>query len=151
LPNHQAFLPIALLMFVAGIGIPVMATLNAGLGRSLESPVAATAVLFAVGLALACCLLAFVGVPPAARFAATPPQFFCGAALVGFYILSITWAAPRIGVGNAIFLVLLGQLVAAAAIDHFGLFGAIRSALTVKRVLGILVMGLGVYLAKKPV
>jgi transporter family-2 protein len=43
---------------------------------------------------------------------------------VAFYVLSITWIAPTFGVGNAVFFVLLGQLVSAAMIDHFGLFGA---------------------------
>jgi transporter family-2 protein len=152
LPSHSQFLPIAGLMFVAGIGIPLMATLNAGLGRQIESPYAATAVLFAVGLALALALtFATGGFPPAAKFAAVRPLFYVGAAFVVFYIAAITWAAPRIGVGNAVFLVLLGQLVAAAAIDHFGLWGAVQSAITPKRALGIAVMGLGVYLARKPV
>jgi transporter family-2 protein len=43
---------------------------------------------------------------------------------VAFYVLSITYIAPTFGVGNAVFFVLLGQLVSAAIIDHFGLFGA---------------------------
>ena len=38
-----------LLMLVAGLGIPVMATLNGGLGVRLNSPALATAILFAVG------------------------------------------------------------------------------------------------------
>jgi transporter family-2 protein len=68
-----------------------------------------------------------------------------------FYIASITTIGPRIGIGNAIFFVLLGQLIAAAVIDHFGLFGAIKSALTFQRSIGIVVMAIGVYLAKKVV
>jgi transporter family-2 protein len=139
-------------MFVAGIGIPLMATLNAGLGRQIESPAAATFVLYAVGLALAfTVMMASGGFPPARKFDGVPPYLYFGAVFVVFYIVAITWAAPRIGVGNAIFFVLLGQLVAAAAIDHFGLFGALPSALTFKRTLGIAVMGVGVYLARKPV
>jgi transporter family-2 protein len=43
---------------------------------------------------------------------------------VAFYVLTITWIAPTFGIGNAVFFVLLGQLVSAALIDHFGLFGA---------------------------
>jgi transporter family-2 protein len=62
----------------------------------------------------------------------------------------VTWSAPRIGVGNAIFFVLLGQLIAAAIIDHFALFGAARTTLTIQRAIGLLVMAVGVYLAKKP-
>ena len=36
-------------------------------------------------------------------------------------------------------------------IDHFALFGAMQASLNAKRALGIAVMALGVYLARKPV
>ena len=80
---------------------------------------------------------------------ASAVALYLGAFLVVFYILSITWAGPRIGIGNAVFFVLLGQLVAAAVIDHYGLWGAIQSELTLRRALGIVVMAIGVYLARK--
>ncbi|WP_425230747.1 DMT family transporter [Sphingomonas sp.] len=148
--SAAAFAGIAALMFATGIGIPLMATLNAGLGQHLGSPAAATAALFAGGLLLSCLTLAFTGLPRAGSVAATPAYLYAGAVFVVFYILSITWAAPRIGVGNAVFFVLLGQLIAAAAIDHLGLFGALRTAITARRVLGLTVMAVGVYLARKP-
>jgi transporter family-2 protein len=150
--GHASFLAIAVLMFVAGIGIPLMATLNAGLGRQLTSPAAATFILYCVGLALAFgVMMAMGGFPAAQKFQGIRPHFYMGAVFVVFYIVAITWAAPRIGVGNAIFFVLLGQLAAAAAIDHFALWGAAQSSITWRRVIGIAVMGLGVYLARKPV
>jgi transporter family-2 protein len=152
LPNHTAFLPIAGLMFLTGIGIPIMATWNAGFGQQLGSPAAATFMLFVIGAVLAGCVVAVSGgLPEMARFAGARPYAWLGAVFIIFYVLSITWAAPKIGVGNAVFFVLLGQLVAAAAIDHFGLWGAVQSAITPKRVAGIAVMALGVYLARKPV
>jgi transporter family-2 protein len=150
--NHvqqPSALAIFALMFVAGIGIPLMATLNAQLGQRLESPVAASAVLFAGGLLVSLCATLVVGAPPLARFAAVPPLYYFGAIFVVFYILSITWAAPRIGVGNAVFFVLLGQLVAASAIDHFGLWGAVESPITARRAIGLVVMAVGVYLARR--
>ncbi|MBN8809482.1 MAG: DMT family transporter [Sphingomonas sp.] len=146
-PSFTAF---AALMFVAGMGIPLMATLNAGLGQHLQSPVAASTILFALALAVTAAILALGGVPARAAFTGVPWYFYAGAVLVVFYLLSITWTTPRIGVGNAVFFVLLGQLVAAAAIDHFGWFGAIRSELTLRRVAGLAVMAIGVYLARKP-
>lgn len=150
--SHASFVGIAALMFVAGIGIPLMATLNAGLGKQLASPAAATFILYAVGLVLAAgVMFAAGGFPAAEKFQGIKPQFYMGAVFVVFYIVAITWAAPKIGVGNAVFFVLLGQLAAAAAIDHFGLWGAVQTAITPKRVLGIAVMAFGVYLARKPV
>ena len=63
----------------------------------------------------------------------------------------ITWEAPKIGSGNAVFFVPLGQLSVAVAIDHFGLRGAAQGSVSGKRAFGIAVMAVGVYLALKPV
>lgn len=148
--SGPSFTLIALMMLVVGMGIPVTAALNSVLGTHISSPAAASAILFGVGLIMTSAVLLFVGLPPRAAFSAVPWWSFAAALGVVFYVLSVTWSAPRIGVGNAIFFVLVGQLIAAAAIDHFGLFGALKTSLTVKRAIGLLVMAFGVYLAKKP-
>jgi transporter family-2 protein len=144
-----SFTAIALMMLVVGMGIPVTAALNSVLGTHIQSPVAASTVLFAVGLMLTAAVLLIVGLPPRQAFSGVPWWSYAAAFGVVFYVLSVTWSAPRIGVGNAIFFVLLGQLIAAATIDHFGLFGAIKTTLTLKRAIGLVVMAIGVYLAKK--
>lgn len=152
MPNQASFLSIAALMFLSGIGIPILATWNAALGQQLGSATAATFVLFAVGVVLAGVLLICVGgMPDVERFTLEKPYVYFSVAFMLFYALSVTWAAPRIGVGNAVFFVLLGQLVAAALIDHFGLWGALKTEITLRRAAGIAVMTLGVYLARKPV
>ncbi len=61
----------------------------------------------------------------------------------------MTFIAPRFGVGNAIFFVLVGQLISAATIDHFGLFGAMRFPVDAKRIAGIALMVAGVWLARR--
>jgi bacterial/archaeal transporter family-2 protein len=136
-------------MFLTGVGIPIMATLNSGLGQQLASPAAATFLLFGVGLLLAGLVLLTVGQPDWARLNFRQPWLFFGAAFILFYALAITWAGPKIGIGNAVFFVLLGQLMAAAAIDHYGWLGSIKSEITLQRIGGIAVMAIGVYLAKK--
>ena len=149
--QQGALWPLSALMFAAGLGIPVLAALNSDLGRQLGSPIVATWVTFMVGMVLATGILLATGLPEIERFTFERPQIYFGVVFMLFYILSITWAAPLIGLGNAIFFVLLGQIVAAAAIDHFGWLGTIQTALTPKRLLGIAVMALGLYLARKPV
>jgi transporter family-2 protein len=146
----DSFTAIALMMLIVGMGIPVTAALNAVVGTHLASPVAASTILFGLGFILTALVLAFVGLPPLDSFSQVPSWSYAAVLGVVFYVLSVTWSAPRIGVGNSIFFVLLGQLLAAAIIDHFGLFGALKSALTARRALGLLVMAIGVYLAKKP-
>jgi len=138
------------IMVLAGLGIPVMAAMNSGLGARLGSPVLAVAILFGMALAATIVVLLLQPVIHAVTSPATPPYLYLGGLIVAFYVLSITWIAPKIGVGNAIFLVLLGQLAAAAIIDHFGLFGAPRSELSPRRMLGLALMAIGVLLACRP-
>lgn len=140
----------ALVMLAAGIGIPILAALNAGLGKSLGSPIAATAVLFCVALLASAILFVLSGdIPKLVRLSTTPRQFLCGGFFIAFYVLSVTFIAPKFGVGNAVFFVLIGQMISAAAIDHFGLFGAQISPLSLARAAGLAVMATGVWLTQQ--
>lgn len=139
------------LALVAGVAVPVMAALNANLGGKMGSTFASAALLAAV--ALITCLAVFFlsgGTLGALKWPAPTIGYGAGTLFV-VYIASITWLAPRIGLGNAIFLVLLGQLVTSAAIDHYGLFGAPKVEVSPRRLLGIVVMAVGVFLARRPI
>lgn len=140
---HYAFI-----MLAAGIGIPVLAALNAALGRVMGSPAAAAAILFTVALLIAAVATVLTGPQALARAAEAPKHLLLGGVLVAFYVLSITYIAPRFGIGNAVFYVLIGQLISAALIDHFGLFGAQLSPLTLTRAGGLALMGIGVWVTQ---
>lgn len=137
----------ALIMLAAGVGIPLLAALNAALGARLGAPVSAALILFLV--ALGSTGVAYLVLGGNLRSALdAPPHLFLGGVLVAFYVLSVTWIAPSFGIGNAVFFVLLGQLVSAALIDHFALFGARSQPLTPVRAAGIAVMVAGVFLTQ---
>ena len=138
------------IMLAAGIGIPVLAALNAHLGHRIGSPAAAAVVLFAVAFCAAVAvMLATGGAGALAAVPGQPPRLFLAGLLVAFYVLSVTWVAPLFGLGNAIMCVLLGQLVSAAVIDQFGLMGAMVREMTPLRGLGLGFMAAGVFLAQK--
>lgn len=139
----------ALIMLLAGIGIPILAALNAALGARLGNPAAAATVLFLVALITACIAFAFTGGHGLSKVAAAPKHLLLGGVLIAFYVLSITFIAPHFGVGNAVFFVLIGQMISAAVIDHFGLFGAQATALTAARAGGIALMAGGVWLTQQ--
>lgn len=135
----------ALIMSLAGIGIPIMAALNGGLGVKLQSPVLAACILFAVGLSLALAVLLFTnGIPSTLPIYSTPWYLYCGGLFVIFYVLSITWVAPNFGVSNAVSFVLLGQLLAMSFIDHYGFAGAPQYSMTGQRLIGLAFMAAGV-------
>ncbi|WP_299962076.1 DMT family transporter [uncultured Roseobacter sp.] len=141
--------PYALTMLLAGIGIPVLAALNAALGARIGSPAVAATVLFAVAFLSCAVVMLATGFHALGKVTAAPKHLLFAGVLIAFYVLSITFVAPRFGVGNAVFFVLLGQLISAALIDHFGLFGARLAPFDASRALGIGLMAAGVFVAQK--
>ena len=135
-------------MLATGVGIPVMAALSATLGAKYGSPAFAASVLFLVALSISVVVLFAVegGLRPVPK-TPVPLHFYLGGVFVAFYVLSVTWVAPKFGVGNAVAFVLLGQLVSMAVIDQFGLLGAPTHVLTVPRSIGLILMSVGVFLA----
>lgn len=139
----------ALTMLAAGIGIPILAALNAALGRHLGAPATAAVILFTVALVTALIAFTVTGAQGMNRIATAPKHLFLAGVLIAFYVLSITYIAPHFGVGNAVFFVLIGQLISAALIDQFGLFGAPASPLTMTRIAGLAMMAGGVLLTQR--
>jgi transporter family-2 protein len=106
-------------------------------------------VLFCVALIATTAATLITGPKALANIPLAPRHLLLGGLLVAFYVLSVTYIAPHLGVGNAVFFVLLGQLISAALIDHFGLFGARISPLSLTRTTGIAVMALGVWITQR--
>ena len=139
----------ASIMLAAGLGIPILASLNATLGQFIGSPVVAVIVLLGVAFLSICLISLTTNNFPMTKLIEAPKHLFIAGFFVVIYMLSVTAIAPHFGIGNAIFFVLLGQLISAAFIDHFALFGSSGSALTLTRATGLALMSLGVWLTQQ--
>jgi transporter family-2 protein len=148
--NTSSVASYAALALLAGVFIPIMAALSGAMGRTLGSPwtasviVAGGAFLMVLAYALLNGGLKFA---PGALAQITPLQAVSGFAMA-FYICSITFLAPRFGVGNAVMLVVAAQIASSAAIDHFGLFGAPQKPIDLLRAAGLAIMVVGVVIAQ---
>lgn len=132
----------AIWAFAAGALIPLMAILNAGLARASGGAIQATVLLFSTGLVVLLVLAVIMKAPiPAPQtLLRIAPYRYAGGVIVGTYILSITFLAPRFGVGNAILFAVTAQLLTSALIDHFALAGATLRPLTFMRAAGLLIV-----------
>ncbi len=133
--------PVRLLIWaaLAGAFIPVMAILNGRLGKSMGEALHASVILFGVGF-LFCLTVALVltkSLPQAADLANTKPIEYLGGFIVGFYVISATLLAPRIGLANFIVCAVSAQIIISVVIDHFGLLGAMVRPVSMTRLLGI--------------
>jgi len=144
--NHPIYY--AAFMLVVGSGIPIFAALNGDLGAKLQNPVLAAIIALSVGIVACIGVMLLSGKTPNIRLEASIPVYsYLGGLFVVFYVLGITWIAPKFGVGNAVAFVLLGQIISMAIIDHFSLLGATHHPISMRRLFGLALMAIGVFLS----
>ena len=78
-----------------------------------------------------------------------PAWLWIGGVMSVFIVFAVTVGPPRIGVTATVATVIAGNLVSAAIIDRFGLFGVPRVGLAWPRVLGFVLLALGAALTLK--
>jgi bacterial/archaeal transporter family-2 protein len=134
----------AALALAAGLAGSVQAAVMGRFGERVGSVEAVTwAFLLSAGLALLALLATRRGLGGLADAWSSPKWLWLGALFGTFIVFTITFTSPRIGTTATIALLVAGQLVAAAVIDRYGLFGFERIALAWPRALGILLLAVG--------
>ena len=66
-----------------------------------------------------------------------------GGLIVGFYVISATLLAPKIGIGNFIVCAVSAQIITSVLIDNFGLLGAVIRPVSMMRLIGIVLLLVG--------
>lgn len=143
--------PIIAVIFVvlAGACISTQAPINAALGRAVSSPLVAAAISFGVGFFLL--TLAALATGDGRGFATALRQdwrLWLGGVLGAFYVWTIVWTMPRMGVLTAICALALGQMIAAIVLDRLGAFGLPVRELTLPRALAAVMVAGGVILSR---
>jgi transporter family-2 protein len=144
--DHPIFY--AAFMLVVGLGIPVFAALNGNLGARLQNPVMAAIIALSVGIVACLGVMLLSGkIPNLVVESSIPFYYYLGGLFVVFYVLGMTWIAPRFSVVNSVAFVLLGQIISMAIIDHFNLLGAAYHPISTQRFIVIALMAIGVLMS----
>jgi len=80
----------------------------------------------------------------------TLPWYVLGAGALGLVVISaMSFMVPRIGVAPSTVLIVAGQLFVGVILDHYGLLGVDSRSLDSTRILGLLLVFVGVWLTVK--
>lgn len=144
-------IPVTAVIFVilAGACISIQAPINAALGRAVQSPLVAAAISFAVGFVLL--TIAAVAAGDGRGFATAFRQdwkLWLGGILGAFYVWTIVWTLPRMGVVTAICAMALGQMVAAIVMDRLGAFGLPVREVSIPRMMAAAMVAGGLVLSR---
>lgn len=122
---------------LGGAVLPLQALINARLGVSMNGPIWAAAISFAVGTVglLGYLLVQRAPVPSFAQAATVPAWAWFGGLLGAFYVAAAATTVPKLGAAALISLVILGQMTASLLLDHFGVLST-GHAITPLRALG---------------
>jgi bacterial/archaeal transporter family-2 protein len=136
------------LAFVAGMALTIQVGINSTLRHGLGNPTMATLVSFLVGtLGLALLLLLTrTPLPTRAALESVPAWAWFGGLVGAFYVATTVIVGPRLGSATLLALVVLGQLLAALVIDHFGWIGFPQHSISAVRILGAVLLFSGVLL-----
>jgi transporter family-2 protein len=140
-----------LLAFIVGLVLPVQAGINAQLRVALGSPLAAALVSFMVGtLGLLALVVALrIPLPVGAAWARSQWWQWTGGLLGALYIGAAVVLAPRLGAATLTATVVAGQMIASLLLDQFGLLGFTAHPITPMRLLGAVLVMIGVGLIRR--
>jgi transporter family-2 protein len=141
-------LPVAL---AAGMAAPTQFAINSQLREVVGGTVLAAALSFLVGTTVLFARTAVVrrSVPKLGLMVSAPWWMWLGGLLGAFYVCASILLTPRLGVAITIGLFLAGQVIASITIDHFGLLGVPVHAATIPRLLGALLIVVGVAVVQR--
>ena len=138
------------LSLVSGVAGSVQVAVSGAFGRRI-GVLEATA-FGSLGAALIICSIVLVarqGFGGVVSGLHEPPWLWLNAVMGAIVVLSITFAAPRIGTFATIGLLIAGQLAMGVLIDSFGLFGLDRIPLNTARLVGLILLAGGALLVLK--
>jgi transporter family-2 protein len=140
-----------LVCLLAGALMPLQAGVNAQLARWIGHPVMASLVSFAVGTLALFAYTAAVRpqLPPLAALAAAPWWVWVGGLLGSVFVTAAAAFAPRLGAATFISITIAGQVLVSILLDHYGAIGFAARPVTVPRLLGALLLIVGVLLVRK--
>jgi transporter family-2 protein len=147
IPSHLMPLILAL---VSGILMAIQGTLNAALSKVIGL-LEATFVVHITGTVVVLLLL-FVfrmGKGNLAAISGAPWYAYFGGLIGVFIIYLVAASIPSVGAANATTAIIVGQVLTAVIIDHFGAFGLARLSCGWNQVLGLVLLAIGAKLLLK--
>lgn len=140
-----------LVAILAGMFLPLQASLNAKMGAVVQNPLLGSLISFLVGTLGLLVYILMSRVPLTNLFQAkSAPGLVWIAGLLGaFYVTAIILLVPRLGVALTFGLVIAGQMFVNILFDHFGLLGTPVHPISWMRSLGVVLLIAGVLIIRK--
>ncbi len=141
-------MPTILVALFIGSLLAIQLGVNNTLKAAIHTPLWAAFISFFVGAAVLL-VAALVSRAPLPGKIEVPVWAWTGGLLGAVYVLLSLLIVDKLGAATLMACVVAGQIIASLVIDHFGWLHIPQHALSPGRLLGAVLLGIGVYLVKR--
>jgi transporter family-2 protein len=139
---------VLVMVLLAGAATSIQAGVNGALGKKVGI-IEAALVSFLVGTLFLFVIFIFARKGNIQNALEVPKWQLIGGALGAIYIMIMVNAVPQVGMATALITLIVGQMTTSLLIDHFGLIGDKIIPIDFKKICGVLLMGMAIYLFYK--
>ena len=135
-----------IIALVAGVALATQSAINTQLAKAMSGEaVIATFISFAVGT-IVLFFIAWVKTDLWGNLSTVPSQPWwklIGGILGAVVVFTTVLLAPKLGITAMLFFIIVGQLITAATIDHFGLIGMPIREVNITKLIGLIIVAFG--------
>jgi len=142
--------PLLFLSMFLGVVLTVHLAMNGGVGAALNNPRVGNAVFWCIG-AITAVIIGATGWQAGALsgLSSINPIMLTAGALGATLVFGIAWLIPQVGAGPFTLALLVGQIISAMVLSHFGWLGSPRQPVVTANLIGVVVMIVGIVLATR--
>ena len=130
----------------AGVALATQSAINTQLAKAMSGEaVIATFISFAVGT-IVLFFIAWIKTDLWGNLSTVPSQpcwKLIGGILGAVVVFTTVLLAPKLGITAMLFFIIVGQLITAATIDHFGLIGMPIREVNITKLIGLIIVAFG--------
>ena len=135
-----------IIALAAGVALATQSAINTQLAKAMSGEaVIATFISFAVGTIVLLCI-AWVKTDLCGNLSTVPSQPWwklIGGMLGAVVVFTTVLLAPKLGITAMLFFIIVGQLITATTIDHFGLIGMPIREVNITKFIGLIIVAFG--------
>ena len=135
-----------IIALAAGVALATQSAINTQLAKAMSGEaVIATFISFAVGT-IVLFFIAWIKTDLWGNLSTAPSQPWwklIGGILGAVVVFTTVLLAPKLGITAMLFFIIVGQLITAATIDHFGLIGMPIREVNITKFIGLIIVAFG--------
>ena len=135
-----------IIALAAGVALATQSAINTQLAKAMsDEAVIATFISFAVGT-IVLFFIAWIKTDLWGNLSTVPSQPWwklIGGILGAVVVFTTVLLAPKLGITAMLFFIIVGQLITAATIDHFGLIGMPIREVNITKFIGLIIVAFG--------